>query len=213
MDYLVQRSIYYTILMEETAEGGADGWEFVSGVFNLADGEKSKYAKSLAHKTLKELGTVEDIDMYRNYLDGFCKDEGEFGKSRADKTVLDIKALALHKIGELFGNTPVKGNRLRSLSHRYEHDHAGAVLYALRLLSLGDGNFKELAKDILKKELNDGKNSDAGLVLLSLAEEGEAEEITAALGSTPDMILRPDVLKALGIDGGTATAGKRPIGF
>ena len=88
------------------------------------------------------------------------------------------------------------------------------MLYALRLLYVGGDNFKGLAKDILKKELTDGKNSDAGLALLSLAGDGEKEEITLALGATPDMILRPDVLNALGINAGnTATAGKRLIGF
>lgn len=214
MDYLVQRSIYYTILMEETVENGADAWVFTAGVFNLSDREKCKYGQILANKTLKELGTVEDINMYYNYLDGFCSDEREFGKSRADKAVLEIKTLALHKACELYGDVAVKSNRLRLLSHRYGNDHVGAVLYALRLLYVGGDNFKGLAKDILKKELTDGKNSDAGLALLSLSGDGEKEEITLALGATPDMILRPEVLNALGINAGnTATAGKRLIGF
>lgn len=218
MKYFTERSLYYTFLLQEILESEADDWNFTARLFGVKPKEIKTYGKVLEDATLKDLATVQDIDMYRNFVNGYlCSGKEEFGKREEEATAIEARALALHKIDVLFGDGLIKGNRLRILSHVYERDHVGAVLYALSILHQGKNAEREqLAKEILLKELTQGKNSDAGLILLKLTKGEELKTVKGELVSTPDMILRPDVVKRLAIKygaGGTALNRKRTIGF
>ena len=68
----------------------------------------------------------------------------------------------------------------------------------------------------MTRELNEGKNSDAGLILLTL-KKGDASKTAACLKALPDMLLRPDMLKYLnaqyGSGNGIILKDKPVIGF
>lgn len=135
--------------------------------------------------------------MYKNYLNGYCVTHTEFGKNKCEQEAIDMKMLALHKQQELFGDSQIKGNRLRSLSHNYERDHIASVLYALQMLYLNnDTQCEKFVKELLTKELIEGKNSDAGFILLKLDKDNTAD-IVNNLRRLPDMLLRPDIIKYL----------------
>lgn len=197
MKYLTERSLYYYFLMREVTDIGVEGWSFIAKNFGVKPKEIKTYESVLANPVLDELCTVNDIEMYKNYLNGYCIDDKEFGKSKSEQQAIEAKALALHKRQELFSDFLIKGNRLRSLSHKYERDHIASVLYAMQMLYLNDDKqCEKLAKDLLTKELKEGENSDAGLLLLKLESEN-ANDTVARLRSLPDMLLRPDMLKYL----------------
>lgn len=197
MKYLIERSLYYYFLMQEVTGSDINVWGFIAKNFGVKPKEIKAYESVLADDTLDELATIDDIEMYRNYLNGFCCNATEFGKARCEQDAIDAKALAILKIQSLFGDSHFKGNRLRSLSHNYERDHIAAVLYALRVLyANGSRSCGKFAESILTTELKEGKNSDAGLILLNL-NSGKPAEIAACLKSLPDMLLRPDMLKYL----------------
>ncbi len=217
MKYLIERSLYYYFLMREVTDVGTDGWGFIAKNFGVKPAIIKTYGRVLASPVLEELTTTDDIETYKNYLSGYCASQTEFGKGRNEQDTIEAKALALHKIRELFGEAVVKGNRLRSLSHNYERDHIASVLYAMQMLYLNnDEQCEKLAEEILTKELKEGKNSDAGLILLKL-KNGDTETVTR-LRSLPDVLLRPDLLKYLTKQYGTISVEslfkeKRTIGF
>lgn len=218
MKYLTERSLYYYFLMREVTGADTEAWGFIAKNFGVKPKDVKTYENVLKDKTLDELTTIGDIEMYKNYLDGFNCNETEFGKSRCEQEAIDAKALALHKLQDLFGDALVKGNRLRSLSHNYERDHIACVLYALQVLYLNsDKECGRFAEDILTKELKEGKNSDAGFILLTL-KCGDVNEVASCLKSLPDMLLRPEMLKYLTKQYGSGNGeiifkDKRPIGF
>ena len=197
MKYEKQRALYYHFLMQEIGEVGIETWKFVAGLFGVKPKEIKESEKALSNPVLAELSTIGDVDMYRNYLNGFLCVENEFGKSKTEQEAIEAKALALNKILSLYGDDSIKSSRLRALSHNYEKDHIATVLYALQVLYFNNSSkSKSLAESILIKELKEGNNSDAGLILLKLRKQS-TNEIMAYLSSTPDMLLRPDVLKPL----------------
>ena len=218
MNYLTQRSVYYYFLMREAAETGLDSWSFIAKNFGVKPKEIKTYEAMLKNRVLDELSAPCDIEMYKNYLNGFCTANSEFGKRECEREIIDVKALALHKVQELFSNSAVKGNRLRSLSHTYWRDHIASVLYAMQMLYLNDDEqCGRLAKQILIKELKEGKNSDAGILLLKL-KEGDAAETVTRLRGLPDMLLMPDMLKYLERQYGKSSGesiftDERKIGF
>ncbi len=217
MKYLTERSLYYYFLMREVADADEAAWGFTAGCFGVKNKDIKQFEKVVANKTLDELETTGDIEMYGNYLNGFFGNAADFGKAACEREAIDAKALAIHKLQELFGDSIVKNNRLRSLSHNYERDHVATVLYALQLLYLnGNGEFGRFAESILTRELKEGKNSDAGLILLTLKKQ-EAEQTAACLKTLPDMLLRPDMLKYLtaqyGSGNGIILKDKPVIGF
>lgn len=217
MIYLVKRSLYYYFLMREVTDAESEAWCFIAKVFGVKPKDMKAYQKVLENQTLNDLSTIDDIDMHKNYINGFCTQTTEFGKALCEQEVIEAKALALYKIRELFGDKSVKGNRLRSLSHNYKRDHVASVLYALHLLYFNYNTAcNELARNILVKELKDGKNSDAGLILLTLDKNGE-REIASCLKCLPDMLLLPQMLKYLNHkyegDGGSILQDNRTIGF
>lgn len=216
MKYLTERSLYYYFLMREVADVGLEGWGFIAKIFGVKPQTVKLYESVLTHPILEELCTEDDIEMYKTYLNAYCNADAEFGKSKREREVIDMKSLSLHKMKELFSNPLVKGNRLRSLSHRYERDHTASVLYALQMLYLNeDKQCEKFVKELLSRELQDGKNSDAGLILLRIENEN-ASDTVARLRSLPDMLLRPDMLQYLAKQyggGGSIFKDKRKIGF
>lgn len=216
MKYLTERSLYYYFLMREVANAGVESWGFIAKNFGLKPKAVKTYEAVLKNPLLDELSTTGDVEMYKNYLNAYCDEKNEFGKSKCESEAIDMKALALHKTGELFSETLIKGNRLRSLSHNYERDHVATVLYAIHMLYLNDDEqCEKFAEKILSKELEEGKNSDAGLLLLKLESENAADTV-ARLRSLPDMLLRPDMLKyftRLYGEGTGVLNDKHPIGF
>ena len=216
MKYLTERSLYYYFLMGEVTDADGSAWNFIAKNFGVKPKDIKAYEDTLSNKTLTELTTPNDIEMYRNYLNGFCRDLSEFGKTSNEQDAINAKALALHKSQEIFGDMRIKNNRLRRLSHNYGDDHIGSVLYALQMLYLNsEKECVRFAEEILTKELEDGKNSDAGLVLLRLKSD-EANDVAARLKSLPDMLLRPDMLKYLTEQYGSGEIifkDKRVIGF
>lgn len=218
MNYILERAVYYYFLMQEITGVGIRGWKFVAELFGVLPEDIKAYEAVLENPILAEISTVGDAKIYKNYLSGFCCEENEFGKADNEQDVIEAKALALDKICTLFGEESVKNGRLRALAHVYERDHIASVLYAIQALYLNDGDkCGKFAESILMKELKDGNNSDAGLVLLKLKNE-RAEEVMNLLSGTPDMILRPDLLNSLikqfgGEGTDAAFNGKRVIGF
>ena len=216
MIYVMERALYYYFLMQEISEVGVDFWKFVAELFGVKSREIKTYEKVLLRPELLELSTIGDIEMYKNFLNGFSSKENEFGKTKTEHDVIEAKALALHKIDALFGDDYVKSGRLRALSHNYERDHFASVLYALQIIYLHNTDeFITFAEGILLNELKEGNNSDAGIILLKMRREN-TNEIMAYLSSTPDMLLRPAVLKELAKHYGGGAAGfkkKRTIGF
>lgn len=195
MKYLIERSLYYYFLMREVTDADVCSWGFIAKNFGLKPEDIKAYESVLSSSTLDELATSDDIEMYRNYLNGYFCNAAEFGKAKRELEAIDAKALALYKLKDLFGNAPIKNNRLRSLSHNYGRDHVASVLYALQIMYInGSGGCGDLAESILTAELKEGKNSDAGLILLNL-NCGKASETAAYLKGLPDMLLRPDMLK------------------
>ena len=218
MKYLKQRSLYYYFLMREVTEIGVEGWNFIAKNFGVKPKEIKTYETVLTNPVLDELATADDIEMYKNYLNGYCISDSEFGRGKNEQEAIDMKSLSLHKLQELFSDSLVKGNRLRSLSHNYEHDHIASVLYAMQMLYLNDDKqCEKFVIELLNKELKEGKNSDAGLILLQL-EIGNERDIVARLRGLPDMLLRPDMLKYLtkqygGGSGESIFKDKLTIGF
>lgn len=217
MNYITQRALYYTFLMREISEAEKDCWLFMAERFGVDRSQAEELEAILSNPVLGELSSLGDIEIYKNYLSGFSA-ENEFGKKEAEEAVIDAKMHALIKVREMFGENSVKSGRLRALAHGYEKNHAASVLYALHILFFnGTAEGKKFAASLLLKELTEGKNSDAGLLLLNLEQEN-TQEIMLALGSAPDMLVRPDVLKKLserfGEDcSGGQFGGKRTIGF
>ena len=217
MIYLTERALYYYFLMQEIGEVGVDFWKFIAGLFGVKPKEIKAFEKVLSNAVLAELSTIGDVEMYKNFLNGFSCAEDEFGKSKFEHEAIEAKALALHKSCTLFGDDYLKGGRLRVLSHVYERDHFASVLYALQVLYLHDTDeCEKFAESILIKELKEGSNSDAGIILLNLRKDSVSETM-AYLSSTPDMLLRPAVLKELkrryGGDDGDIFRNKHAIGF
>lgn len=216
MRYLSDRSLYYYFLMREVTDAGTEAWGFIAKNFGVKSKEIKAYESVLSDRTLDDLTTIGDIEMYKNFLNGFCVNETEFGKSRNEQDAIEAKALALHKIEGTFGETLIKSNRLRSLSHNYERDHVSSVLYALQLMYLNSNKeCARFAEGILSKELKEGKNSDAGLILLNMKEGGKSEIVTT-LKSLPDLLLRPDMQKYLSKQCGSGVIilnDKPTIGF
>lgn len=218
MLYKKQRALYYYFLMQEIGEAGSGSWKFVADYFGLDAEETGEYEKALLNPVLAELSTLGDVEMYRNYLSGFMCGEDAFGKSQIEQDIIEAKELALHKIVTLFGETSIKGSRLRSLSHNYEKDHIATVLYALQVMYFKSVSQSEsIAEGILLKELKKESNSDAGLILLKL-KSGDTDEIMSYLSGTPDMLLRPEVLSGLKAqygwsDADTSFKKKNTIGF
>ncbi len=217
MNYFTERSLYYYFLMREISDdAGVQAWRFIAKNFGVKAREIKYYEKLVTDETLAELSTCGNIEIHRNYLSGYCKDESEFGYTETEREILELKHNALMKIEELFGNSRVKAMRQRSLSHKYERDHAGAVLYALNLLFVNrDGDCRQLVESILRKELTDSKNSDAGIALLHVVQEGH-KDIMDELALTPDMPLRPIEMKVLSRQfggGNVSHGGKHTIGF
>ena len=217
MIYVIERALYYYFLMREIGDAGLDFWKFVAGFFGVKPKEIKAYEKVLSNDVLAELSTLGDVEMYKNFLSGFYCAEDEFGKSKTEREAIEAKALALHKASALFGDDYVKVNRLRVLSHVYENDHYASVLYALQVLYLHNTDeCEKFAEGILLQELKEGSNSDAGIILLKLRKE-KAKETMTYLSGTPDMLLRPAVLKELkrryGGNNGNIFRNKRAIGF
>lgn len=218
MKYVIGRALYFYFLMREVTDADAGAWVFIARHFGVKPKDIKTYEKVLENRTLEDLTTTDDIEMYKNYLNGFWCKENEFGKSECEQEAITAKALALHKMQELFGDVHIRGNRLRSLSYIYERDHKACVLYALQVLYLNSE--KEcgiFAEEILKKELKEGKNSDAGLILLA-RKCGNEDEIVSCLKGLPDMLLCPDMQKYLTKQYGKGSGeviykDKRTIGF
>lgn len=218
MKYLTERSLYYYFLMREVADIGVEVWSFIAKNFGVKTKDIKFYETILTNPLLDELSTIADIEMYKNYLNGYCIAETDFGKGKYEQEVIDMKALALHKKQQLFSDSLIKRNRLRSLSHNYECDHIASVLYAMQMLYLNeDKQCEKFVKELLTKELKDGKNSDAGLILLKLDKKNEKDTVNS-LRSLPDMLLRPDMLKYLNKQYGQSNCqsvfiNKNTIGF
>lgn len=197
---------------------GIESWSFIAKNFGVKPKAVKTYEAVLKNPLLDELSTTGDIEMYKNYLNAYCNQATEFGMSKCEAEAIDMKALALHKTGELFSDAVVKGNRLRSLSHCYDRDHIASVLYAMQMLYLNDDKqCEQLAEKILKNEFEQGKNSDAGLILLKLKIGSESDTV-ARLRGLPDMLLRPDMLKYFTRHygksiGESILSDKRTIGF
>ena len=127
---------------------------------------------------------------------------------------MEAKLLAIRKAQELFGKVQDKGNRLRALSRMYERDGAASVLYALQLLHGGAAASRGYAEDILTREFWEGRNSDAGFILLR-REIGDAAETAASLAGLPDMLLRPEMQEYITekYGGDVTIKARRTIGF
>ncbi len=213
MQYLTERSLFYYFLMREITDAEEGLWERIAALFGVDAADAAQYAPVLQDATLGELTTTDDIAMYKTFIGGFFCEKEPFGRKACEKCAIEAKALALQKAQHLF-DTPVKLNRLKALSHLYEGDHAASVLYSLRLLCPGgDVCRATLARDILTEELSEGRNSDAGLILLHL-DGTDAAAVAACLRSLPDVLLRPELLAYLaGKYGESAPFVRRGIGF
>ena len=66
MKYLTERSLYYYFLMREVADADEGAWNFTASCFGVKKNEIKQYEKVVANKTLDELETVGDIEMYGN---------------------------------------------------------------------------------------------------------------------------------------------------
>ncbi len=215
MNYFTERAVYYWFLLNEIADADKKLWTYLSGLFAVDKKESAAYGALLGNEILAEISSVEDAETYKNYLDGYCRDGKEFGKSERERAIIETKSLALCKIAEIFGAGTSKTSRLQMLSLNYGRDTCASVLFALRLAYLSvDAELSKHAEGILTKEFRSSANCDAGLILLGLGKEG-AEEIAAELMGAPEMLLRPDALKVLSarFGGGGRFRGKRGIGF
>ncbi len=216
MNYITERALYYNFMMQEVCEANNSSWKFLADCFGVDPKKAKEYAEILQNPIFGELSSLGDIEIYKNYLSGFGQDNG-FGVSGREQAVIDVKAHALLKINDIFGENSIKSGRLRTLSNYYEKDRVASVVYALAVLYLnGEDEGREIAVNILMRELNEENNSDAGLLLLNIKPQSR-EEVMSVLGGTPEMLVRPDVLKTLskryGNCKGTPFKGKRPIGF
>lgn len=215
MDYFIRKSLHYYFMMGEITETGVEAWRFIAHKFGVEDADIKAYEPVVQHETLGEILSCKDVYTYKNYLGKYCRDENEFGNRSEEMLVLDCKFKALERVHTLFNGELTRGNRLGSLAHKYETSHSAAVLYALCVLYINGEAGSELAKSILYKELTEGKNSAAGIVLLN-TDGGNEGEIMSYLGQMPDMRVLPNeyayLVKRHGC-GGTDFKGKRVIGF
>lgn len=193
MKYFLERSMFYYFLMREVADGSNECWRFVAECFGIDAETTDKYETRLSNEVLDELSTVGDIDLYRNYIGGYFNAETQFGKDECERSILDIKFLALHRAQAMFDEVKNKVNRLRLLANFYEQDRVAAVLYAMQLsISSSDKECHAFAVDILKRELNENGNSDAGLILLNMEDEDKSC-IVDRLRCLPDILIRPEI--------------------
>lgn len=216
MKYLAGRSLFYYFLMREITDLGTELWEQIAKDFGLSPKLIKSYGKVLCEPVLDDLSMPEDIEVYKNYLSGFCCDRSSFGKSEIEMEAVDAKALALRKVQQLFGNVQIGGNELQTLSRIYEGDRSASVLYALHIIHFNaDKSCRKYAEDILFKELHDGKNSDAGFILLQLKGE-EADKTAACLKSLPDVWVNAEIMQYLTDKyggSGEIISPRRSIGF
>lgn len=217
MNYMAERSLFYYFLMGEIGQADVGVFGTVAAMFGAVPEHISRYRALLGDPVLNELLSIDDIEAYRSYLRGYCREADCFGTSGEESEVLDVKSLALQKARQLFGEGGTKATRRYALSQIYERDRTASVLYALELLRFFPGELvTAYAESILEREFDEGKNSDAGLILLSRREE-RAAELAAKLKSLSEILLRPDVVKELdNMYGGKDHAGltaKNTIGF
>ncbi len=217
MKYLTERSLYYYFLMREITDIGTELWATIAADFGVSSELIRNYEITLQDPVLADLLTAEDIEVYKNYISGFFCKENCFGKSATESDTIDAKLLALLKVQQLFGNTQLKRSRLQALSHIYETDHETSVLYALHIIHFNrDKSCRRYAEDILSEELYDGKNCDAGFILLQLRSE-ETDNIVNCLKSLPEMLIHPEMLSYLthnyGGSSEVTVKSKHPIGF
>lgn len=193
MKYLTERGLYYYFLIREIADSGVEVWYSVARIFGIDSEMTDKYAALLGNEVLDELSTVGDIDLYKNYIGGYFNAETQFGKDECERGILDIKFLALHRAQAMFDEVKNKVNRLRLLANFYEQDRVAAVLYAMQLsISSSDKECHAFAVDILKRELNENGNSDAGLILLNIEDEDKSC-IVDRLRCLSDILIRPEI--------------------
>lgn len=215
--YILQRGVVYYFLMCEINGADRKLWNFISDKFHMSGTLAAEIEKCVLSDVLNEFKSLEDISAYTSYLDGFCNDKSEFGKSRTERLILDAKLSALTKVAELFGSINVKSDRITGLSNVYKADRVGAVLYALQLMfSDKNGNCASLVCEILTDELEKRHSSDAGLILLN-SDMANREDVFAVLCSLPDMMLQPGLIDELaseyGMEVKTFPDKKRKIGF
>ena len=115
MKYLIERSLYYYFLMREAIGADISAWNYIAKQFGVKQKDIKSYESVLSIDTLAQLKTVDDIEMYSTFLEGFGA-ENEFGKAENERDAIGAKGLALHKTHELFGDSPISSNRLRTLS-------------------------------------------------------------------------------------------------
>lgn len=217
MTYLTERSLLYYFLMREITDGGIEIWRKVANVFGVDQKSVKRFEDILKEQILDELLTADAIKVYKNYLTYFNDKETSFGKTADEAKVIEAKALALQKAQKIFGAKADKAGRLRKLAFDYVYGHTTSVLYALQVLLVNsDEKCRKYAENILMKELQTGKNSDAGFILLQLKNE-EKDKIANYLKSLPDMLLRPDIIKFItdkyGCSEEIAINNKPGIGF
>lgn len=197
MKYLTERSLFYYFLMREIKDAGTELWSTIANDFGVSQEVINRYEITLENPVLSDLVTAADIEVYKNYINGFFCEENCFGKSPTEIDTIEAKLLALQTAQQLFGNTQQKQNRLQLLSRNYEGDRVASVLYALHIIHFNnDKSCRTFAGNILAKELHDEKNCDAGFVLLQLKDE-ETDKTVAALKSLPEMLIRSEMMDYL----------------
>ena len=134
MNYMAERSLFYYFLMGEIGQADVGVFGTVAAMFGAVPEHISRYRALLGDPVLNELLSIDDIEAYRSYLRGYCREADCFGTSGEESEVLDVKSLALQKARQLFGEGGTKATRRYALSQIYERDHTASVLYALELL-------------------------------------------------------------------------------
>lgn len=199
MNLITQRAIYYTFATQEIEEAETSRpWPAVAEFFGVAPEEEQRVEKLLTSPMLANLKTMEDIGLLQKCAEGFGS---AFPLSADEKEVLEIKYQALFKLKQLAGECHM--TLLKAIASAYRRDPVAAVLYAIQIFMHNDGK-NNLGLKILSEALSADQNSDAGLLLLHLANDDKSG-IYGRLSETPEMILHPEVLKEL-----AATYGLKP---
>lgn len=190
LNYFERKLVYYTTLLSELLPGKRyeEVFDALSPIFYISD--DARLNSVLAHPTFQKLDSSRAINMQMNYVQSFCSDDAEFGKSPDELGALEMRFDAISLVEEL-SKDATKPDPLAVLC---ELQKEKGVCGAAVVLSLYvRGYFDNQSRAMLGKALKKG-DLDAGIVAFYFA-AGEAyrQQICSEILKMPESRLYPEI--------------------
>lgn len=193
MNYLEQRTIYYSVIVSELlSKSYEEVFDKISKVF--CQNENQRLKEILKAEMFNMLSSSTALDMHITFLKAFCEDESEFGKESDEMNALEIKRSAMLFIEEL-NNDIVGANPLNTLFKIQKQNNNCSSIIALLLLT--NGRYDNNSISMLTKSLKNG-DLDSGIILLSQTKEtNQIEMYGLELAKIQEFILHAEIIDVL----------------